>query len=197
MHARDLIELASFVAAEGSTLLGSVRRISPDAMAQYWMGSKCRLDRWGRTLREFRRQQVIGPGHAETAWSGMRGVCEEVLASEMLVRVWSCVMLTLEAKLGGNEAKPLVKSVLDGHLEATNRVLNLLSVPALVSSRSAAELNRLRRLVERWTDLILGRLGPPFDFTALAYDAARAQDFADDFSLGFQKGKTSREAWRC
>ncbi len=86
MHARDLIELASFVAAEGSTLLGSVRRISPDAMAQYWMGSKCRLDRWGRALREFRRQQVIGAGHAETAWSGMRGVCEEVLASEMLVR---------------------------------------------------------------------------------------------------------------
>ncbi len=104
-------------------------------------------------------------------------------------------MLSLEAKLGGSEAQPLIHSVLDGHLEATNRVLNLLSVPALVSSRSAAELNRLRRLVERWTDLILGRLGPPFDFTALAYDAARAQDFADDFSLGFQKGKTSREAW--
>ncbi len=164
-------------------------------MGQYWMASKCRLDRWGRALREFRKQGTIGAGHAETAWSGIRGTCEEVLAGEMLVRVWSCVVLALEEKLRGDEARPLVNSVLRGHQDITNRVLNLLAVPGLVPARSAAELDRLRRLVERWNDLVLGRLGAPFRFATLAYDAVRAHEFADDFSLASQKGKTSKEAW--
>lgn len=194
MHARDLIDLAAFVAAEGPTMLRSVRRISPEAMGQYWMASKCRLDRWGRALREFRQQPAIGAGHAEMSWSSISGVCEEILASEMLVRVWTCVVLSLEDKLGGDEAGPLAKSVLEGHIEITNRVLNLLTFNGVVRSRSAAELNRLRRLVERWTDLILGRLGEPFDFASVAFDSARARDFTEDFSPATHS-KTSRDAW--
>jgi hypothetical protein len=83
MHARELIELAAFVAAEGSTLRRSMRRISPEAMAQYWMVSKCRSDRWGRSLREFRQRQSLKTGDADS-WSAVRGVCEEILTTEML-----------------------------------------------------------------------------------------------------------------
>ena len=194
MHVRDLIDLAAFVGAEGSTMLRSVRRVSPEAMGQYWMASKCRLDRWGRALREFRQQSGSVAGRADMSGSGIRAVCEEVLASEMLVRVWSCVVLSLEDKLGGDEAGPLVKSVLAGHVEITNRVLNLLTLNGVMRSRPAAELNRLRRLVERWTDLILGRLGEPFDFSSVAFDAGRARDFAEDFSPATHS-KTSRDAW--
>jgi hypothetical protein len=196
MHARESVELAAFVAAEGSTLLRSVRRISPESMAQYWIASKCRLDRWGRALREFRQRHLLALGtrDAETSWSSIHGVCEEVLATEMLTRTWSCIVLSIEDKLGGKEAQPLVASVLSGHLEATNRVLNLLSLEGVAPSRSAAELNRLRRLVERWTDMLLGRLGLPLGFSAVAYDAGRAQDFADDFAYSGH-GKSATNGW--
>ena len=77
----------------------------------------------------------------------------------------------------------IVGSVLSGHIEASNRVLGMLSLSEHLGKFPAADLNRLRLLTERRTDLLLGRLGKEFDFAAVAHDPARTQDFADDFEV--------------
>ena len=53
MHARELIELAALVSAHGPVLVQSGERISSEGVEQYWTTSKVRLDRWGRSLKEF------------------------------------------------------------------------------------------------------------------------------------------------
>ena len=50
------------------------------------------------------------------------------------------------------------------------------------------ELNRLRRQAQRWTDLLLGRFGWPAGMTQYAHDAARACEYADDFSQSAHEG---------
>jgi hypothetical protein len=50
------------------------------------------------------------------------------------------------------------------------------SIPA----ERAVGLNRLRLRVERWTDLLIGRLAKDFNVAEIAVEPDRARDFADD-----------------
>ena len=184
MQVRDLVQLAAFVAAQGSILLRATRQISTEAMSQYWVASKCRLDRWGRVLREYRAGKLAaGDDLQPNRTAGLPATCAEILASEMLTRIWSCVALSIGAQQSGGETRAIVGSVLSGHIEASNRVLAMLSLSEHLGQFPAADLNRLRRVAEHWTDLLLGRLGQEFNFAEVAHDPARAQDFADDFDV--------------
>jgi hypothetical protein len=49
-----------------------------------------------------------------------------------------------------------------------------------VSAERAVSLNRLRIKVERWTDLLIGRLAKDSDVAELANEPERAREFADD-----------------
>ncbi|HTQ38370.1 MAG TPA: hypothetical protein VMJ32_05050 [Pirellulales bacterium] len=185
MHARELIDLAVFVAAQGPVLLGSVRQVPTTALSQYWTVSKCRLDRWNRTLREG--QVPAAARHDELATGrGLQAVCEEILISEMLTRVWSSILTALDYVSQNNEAQPVAASVLAGHLEASNRVLSLISYNPQAALNNEGELNRLRRLTERWTDLLLGSLGSLIHAPQFAHDAVRAEEFSRDFDRSRQ-----------
>jgi hypothetical protein len=93
MHTRELVELAAIVSAHGPVLVNGTQQLSTTSIEQYWIASKCRLDRWAWSLKCFscdadkddeQRQQVDGPL--------VRGVLEEILTGEMLTRVWSAVL---------------------------------------------------------------------------------------------------------
>ena len=184
MQVGDLVQLAAFVAAQGSILHRATRQISTEAMSQYWIASKCRLDRWGRVLHEYRAGKLAASTASQRNEFGrLQSTCAEILASEMLTRVWSCLAISVSAEQGSGETRAIVGSVLSGHIEASNRVLAMLSLSEHLGQFPAADLNRLRRLTERWTDLLLGRLGKEFNFAAVAHDPARAQDFAEDFEV--------------
>jgi hypothetical protein len=194
MHARELIDLAAFVAAQGPALVGGVRQVPDTALAQYWTVSKCRLDRWNRTLRHLQSPVSAGREEVEIAERNLQAVCEEILVSEMLTRVWSSVLTALDYTAGGSEAQPVAANVLAGQLEASNRVLNIISFNSHTASGTENDLNRLRRLTERWTDLLLGSLGSLVHAAQFAHDAARAEEFSQDFNRSRQPA-VRRRAW--
>src|SRR5262249_36380829 len=53
MHARDLAELAALVAVHAPVIVQGAGRVPHSSSEQYWAASKCRLDRWGRLLRQL------------------------------------------------------------------------------------------------------------------------------------------------
>ena len=53
MHARELVELAAILSAQGPMLIRSTPQLSSHGVQQYWTASKCRLDRWARNLKSF------------------------------------------------------------------------------------------------------------------------------------------------
>jgi hypothetical protein len=131
-------------------------------------------------------------------------VLEEILVSEVLTRVWTAVLCAHDHQHGADDAGPVARSVMLGHIEARHRALTLVVHTSRVEVEAAVKLNSLRRRAERWTDVLVGHLaaavekgtgafcamhpkGPPaesclspFSATEFAADPARAKDFAEE-----------------
>jgi hypothetical protein len=184
MHARQLVELAGILAAEGPVLVRSPGRLSASGLEQYWIASKCRLDRWSRSLRSFSTAaQCRDSASRRAQWPHVRSVLEEILTGEVLTRVWTALACLCDRTHGVQEAEGVARSVLVGHLEARRRVLMLLVNGQGIEVEAAVKLNHLLHRIERWTDLLLGYLGGLGEVSDLAIDADRARDFAQDLRM--------------
>jgi len=195
MHARELVDLAALLSAHGPVFIRSGLPIPERSIEDYWVASKSRLDRWGRSLKQI-TDQAFQQGSLSTVAQAtlVRGVVEEVLTGEVLTRVWAAVACAHDRKLGADVAEPIARGVLLGHLEARHRILTLLLQGSAVSSELAVKLNRLRRHTERWTDMFVGYLTGLEDVAEFAVDPERARDFAED--LRYQsKMPGGRHAW--
>jgi hypothetical protein len=103
---------------------------------------------------------------------------EEIFVCEMMARVWSAVLALCDERAGDTRTSSIAIGVLTAHTEVSNRLLTVL-VDGRLPRSGAKSLNRLRRVTERWTDLLLGRLNSPTSIKRFAHNAERATDFAD------------------
>lgn len=195
MHAAELVDLAALLAANGPALLSVDARIEPPRLDEYWMASKCRIDRWLRTLGDFRRlaQQSARRPSLED-WRRLAPLAEEVLTGEVLTRVWGAVVTAGDRIRGVEFGEPVARSILIGHMEARNRVLSLALQGPGAERRHAVMVNRLRRRCDRWTDLLVGYLVQLHDVSSFAPSPERARDFADDLRWQ-QQTAGGRHAW--
>lgn len=180
MHARELVELAALLSVHGPTLIGSGEPIPASSLEEYWVASKSRLDRWARSLRTLSRPGDAGADSRDCQRPLVRAVLEEILLSEPLTRVWAAVATAWDRRHQSDEAEPIARSVLVGHMEARHRVLTLLVRAPAIDADYAVKLNRLRRRSERWSDLLVGHLVDTADVAEFAAEPERAREFARD-----------------
>lgn len=192
MHVHETVQLAGLVALHGPDLIESPAPLSPSGIEQYWVASKCRLDRWARALKAH-----IDLATSSLATPAERGnllsIIEEIFVGEALTRVWAAIGFASDRARRATEVEPVVRSVLIGHLEARHRALKLLVHGPGLQSDAAVKINGERRRVERWTDLLVGRLTAFRDVSHFAFDPARAQEFAVE--LGRQRGPADAMRW--
>ncbi|MGC4006225.1 MAG: hypothetical protein QM811_25160 [Pirellulales bacterium] len=179
MHARDLLGLATVMTWHGPSLAESPLPLPKPGLEEYWTASKCRLDRWSRTLHALREgvtERVGGFAPRE-----VHALCDEILTGEIIARLWTAVSSIHDRLCGDNEAEPIARSVLIGHMEARNRVLALIVDTQLIGPAQAESLNRLRRRCECWSDTLLARFAA-FDAPRdLAHDPQRYDEFAEEW----------------
>lgn len=201
MHARQLVELAALVSAHGPVLIESARVLPAAGLKQYWSASKCRLDRWSRAIKRLRAclSELPPAGNADpnrpdwpnafagAAENGLAPVLAEVLLGEVLTRVWMALLDAYDNCWGCDDAGPVGRSVLMGHLEVRNRALGLLVDWPKANPSEAPALDRLRRHAERWADLLVGHLAVTHPVSRWAPNPPLARQFADDLRV--------REAW--
>jgi len=195
MHARELVDLAAVVAVHTPTLIRAARDIPEESVEAYWIASKCRLDRWGRTLKRLTNALAADDGRLTPADRRLfRGILEEILASEVLTRVWTAAMCAFDRARNTDTMEPVARSVLIGHMEARHRVLTLLVSRTGLAAEEAIQLNALRSRTERWTDALVGHLASEYDVAQFAVEPDRAREFAED--LAHQRGQPGgRYAW--
>lgn len=196
MHVRDLVELAGLATAHGPVLIRCDEMIPSEAIEQYWTSSKVRLDRWTRSLKAFAKQFERGQDSQGKAvsWLETRGVFEEILASEILTRVWTAVLCSHDRRHGTNLAEPVARSVLIGHIEARHRALTLMVRARGIEPSEGKELNHLRRHAERWSDMLIGRFDGQYGVNEFAIEPSRAEDFAQDSSV-WRESPQNRIVW--
>ena len=194
MQARELIELAAIVSANGPVLIRGGAPIPKNSVDEYWSASKCRLDRWGRSLKSLSDPTKDSLGPHRSRWPFFQSVLEEILITEVLTRVWAAVMCSHDRHRGTELVEPVVRGVLLGHQEARHRVLTLLVSGSAIEAEDALKLNRLRRRTERWTDMLVGYLANQYEVDEFAVEPKRAKDFAEDLSYQSQL-KGGQHAW--
>jgi len=181
MHARELVEFAALLASNGPAIIGHAARLSDSGLEQYWSASRCRQERWARSLKTFSYElQYTASKDMAERWADIRNVLEEILTAEVLTRIWGAVCCSYEQRRSLDEASPIVRNVLAGHLEARNRALNLMVYGHGLRVEEAVILNRMRRRNERWSDMLLGYLPDGEEVTEFAFSPARVKEFADD-----------------
>jgi hypothetical protein len=173
MNVGDLLELGLVVATHAPVFIECRQTLPQGTIEQYWAASKCRLDRWYRIFRAA-DDPAARPQPLET-------VIHEVLASELLTRVFLAACSGHDRAHGHDELEPVAKSVFLAHLEARHSALERMVHGPGIDLGAAVECNRFRRRVERWTDLLLGRLADYCEAGKLGFDEERVADFATDF----------------
>jgi hypothetical protein len=194
MHARQLVEVAALVASHGPVLVEGKAVISHSALEQYWATSKCRCDRWLRSVKRLASFDAADPELRAASAAEVRPLLEEIFLSEMVLRVWTAILYAYDRRRGSNDAEPVAQNVLATHLEVRTRALVLLVHSPLLDGEEAVLLNRMRRRMERWTDLLLGHLHGDYDVSELGFDAARVIEFSTDLKRQ-PRSAARRQAW--
>jgi hypothetical protein len=209
MHVRELVELAGLITVHGPVLIRCDETIPPESIEQYWTASKVRLDRWSRCLRAFTQTHQPSKNSepakntdrveakafcSKTETLEIRGVLEEIIAGELLTRVWTAVLCAYDRRRETNAVEPVARSVMLGHSEARHRVLTILTRGYGLADEEVKVLDHLRRHVERWIDMLLARFGGLYGVNEFAVDARRVEDFAGDASV-WNESPQNRIAW--
>lgn len=188
MDVQDLVELGASVAFHGTCFVPHSPRLTERHMKHYWVASRVRHDRWSKTLKHH---ELATSFEKRQHWPRVRAVMEEILAGELLTRLWAAVGCAFDQSHATNQLTPIVRSVATIHMEARNRVLRALMQSEQVNGEGVASLNRLRQITERWTDKMLGHLAAHRDVAEFAFDANRVCDFAQDTTeAAFHPGAT-------
>ena len=159
MRLPDLVELTSLLAANGDLFIENVPRVSAEAIEDYWTASRCRVERWRC---DFHRAHDLLPqvaGHdRDNLLSLIEGVVVDVLATELLARIWSALAIGWESHRNGDDVTPVVRSAFLAHLESRNQILHFMAGSQNRPERAIERWNRLRRSAERTTDILLAGL---------------------------------------
>ena len=105
MHASELAQLAGLVSYHGPVFLRAAVGLTAERLEHYWTASKCRLERWQRGLKA-----ACETNRSPRDVDRLPGLVEEILLSEVLTRVWSALVISVDRAGGTTEAGPLVRS---------------------------------------------------------------------------------------
>lgn len=191
---RAIAEFTALVAAQAPLIIEGTSPLAEGPLCVYWQHSKTLWPSRRRELDELclgmvandsldRIQQVVA-------------IASDLLIGELLTRVAGAVLTACDRRQRLCRAEPIARSVLTVHQQCRASVLRLLLHSTCMPADQLAGLDRLRRRVERWTDMLLGPLVAHYgnELADFAFDPRRARDFGEDQSQA-RFGSTSRPAW--
>lgn len=173
-----MIETTAIVSAHSPNLIDSAGDLPQEPLQRYWSCSKARQRRWTRSLEmETKALLSVAPGEAAPVWDRIHSLLIDVFSGELITRVWGGVLAACKRSAA---AQAIAGNVLVGHLEIRRQALQVLLQGSSVTLELMAQIDRLRRRSERWTDLLLGHLVRRYGVKEFAFDTDRSLDFGEE-----------------
>lgn len=187
-----MIETAGLLSLQSAELLRGGAELCSDALSEYWIASRCRLDRWGRSLRLLGHSRSAPPG--DEAGDLLMRLSEEMALSEALTRIVAAIGCVHDRRRRGEEAGPIGLNTLDAHREAASRLRALVLAWWPKDSTRSRLARSLARQAEHWTDALLAYVSTAGSIDHLAIDPTRLLEFAyDSQTHGFEASRTSNQ----
>ena len=165
VNQRDLVEAAAIIARHADLIVHSDHPLESALIEEYWVACRRRWKSWSD--REM----------ASESFAASAQLAEEIMVSEMPSRVWTAVYYVHCLNHRNPDGLRLVRQALQWHVEARQATLQ-----GLIDSYNRTELSgllrldRVRRRVERWTDLLIGSITHHGVALNLAFDPDRCRN---------------------
>lgn len=194
MNQRLVAEFTALVAAQAPLLIEGTAPLAEGPLCVYWQHSKTLWPRLRRELEELCVQSdaEVSPDRIPR----MIATASDLLVGELLTRVAGAVLTACDRRQRLQRGEPIARNVLAVHQQCRASVLRVLLHSTSLPADRLAELDRLRRRVERWTDLLLGPLIAHYgdELSDFAFDQRRARDFGEE-QIYTRLQSTASPAW--
>ena len=165
---RDLALVSGLFASHAPALVSGARTPSSASLLDFTQLSRQLLKQWWQSLE---------PPALANGPTSLVSLAEEVLVTEMTIRVVAGVFAICDTRSGRRAASPFARSALLDLMQAKHWVLSRL-VTGPQPLGALLRINQLRRKTERWCDCLLGSLPMPEPAMQFAIDPERMQGFA-------------------
>lgn len=178
MNSQLTAEAAALIASQSLSLVEGTISFPPNALTDFWFHGQEHLKQ-RRNAFEALTNEDLKPEISEIE---LELIFKDFFAEEMLIRVVTAVLTAADKRRNQCQAEPIARSLLLSFLEVKRMALVILVSEKHLSLESLKRINRIRRSIERWTDLFLGQFVLRFGLEEFAHDAARSRDFGEDQS---------------
>lgn len=181
MNLRALVELTAIISAHSPNLIESGARLPIDALQRYWSCSRAQGRLWLARLTDFPAEVATASAARRGGlWRRMQPLVADVFAGDLTARVWGAVLTARDCLSGEVCAGPIARSVILQHESVRRRALQLMLESPGFSVEDFALLDRLRRRLERWNDVLVGHLVRRYGLSEFAVDPERAREFGEE-----------------
>jgi hypothetical protein len=191
---RLFAEFTALVAVQAPLIIEGTTPLSEGPLWVYWQHSKTL---WPRRRREL--EALCSPAAAERSSERIPqaiAMASDLLMGELLTRVAGAVLTACDRRQRLQRGEPIARNVLAVHQQCRTCVLRLLLHSTALPADQLADLDRLRRRVERWTDVLIGPLMAHYghELSVFAFDPRRAREFGEE-QLHARFQSASQPAW--
>jgi len=168
---RHLTDLGWDASLAAESLVNGGKPVGDDHLVDFWTATRGLANDWLRAISEW-----TAAAKTRADRDQFESLAAEMLTGDMLLRLWSTVLSVQDRRSGPNNARPVLDLAAFNLQHVRHHLLNAL----LADVAEFAELDRLRRRCERWTDVLLGPLVIRYGHAQYAHDSRRAWDFGED-----------------
>ncbi|MCA9056339.1 MAG: hypothetical protein KDA75_21070 [Planctomycetaceae bacterium] len=176
MTLRQLAEMSAIVALHGESVIRCGTPVSDRCLGTYFRHARDRHRSWRSILATI---SETGQDDIDEVTARLKSLLAEVLATEMLTRVWSAVLSASDMHCQVVHSDPIARHVLVGVLETRSQLLSQLLNGSCRPIGTLVQADLLRRKCDRWTDLLIGELSLRDDVSRFAVNPARAREFCE------------------
>jgi len=168
VNQRDLAESAAIIARHAELIVHSDHPLDSALIEEYWVASRRRWKSWNA-------REVLSTSFAESSQ-----LAEEIMVAEMPARVWTAVYYGHCQHHSNPDGLRLIRQALRWHVEARQATIQgLIDTYNRTELTGLLRLDRVRRRVERWTDLLIGTITRHGVALHLAFDPDRCRNNAE------------------
>lgn len=177
MNVRDFADLAGVLSAHAIQIIEAPSPFPAESIERLKEISQKRSEAWFSRMRLLKTGAVSWPSLYAKTGDARTPLIEEILVTELLTRVVAGILTSHGQLRGQSELCRTASALFYESQEARRLALRQMLEMAKAQVPVVRKLDRLRRLTERWTDLLLGPMHCRFSVKHLTFDPKRSLEF--------------------